>query len=76
MASIHRQQRSKRKATSKGVPNGRCIDQDYIEKVVGQRKLPDGRLVNVIRGYSTYLHVTKGRKVRANTGLKFELAHA
>jgi hypothetical protein len=70
-----REERSKRHKTGKrGVYERRCTGNSYFEKVVGTRKLPDGRMVNVIRGYSKYLHFTKGWRKRAATGVKYELA--
>ncbi len=73
MSSIKREERKKRRATDKGKPNGRCIRQEYDEEVVDRKILPDGRLLQVTRGFVKYLHVTKGWRVRATSGLKYTI---
>lgn len=75
MQKSKRELRSERHLTDrKGTANGKCVRQHYFEKVLRVMGLPDGRMINVIRGYTKYLHVTKRWKTRMATGLKYEIA--
>lgn len=54
--SLKRQQRSERQVTSKGVKDGRCLDQKFTDVGIW----PSGQPMQVVE----YLHVTKGWRRR------------